>query len=57
MVSKILDLGFHPFERHLPGTSPGLSTQNPEPRTHPWGASRTVGESKPERLVLQSAMV
>ena len=39
------------------GASPGLSTQNPEPRTHPWGASRPVGETKPERPVLQSAVV
>ena len=57
MVSKILDLGFYPFDRCLPGASPGLSTQNPEPRTHPWGASRPVGETKPERPVLQSAVV
>ena len=49
MVSKILDLGFYPFDRCLPGASSGLSTQNPEPRTHPWGASRPVGETKPEK--------
>lgn len=31
MVSKILDLGFRPFDRCLPGASPGLSTQNQSP--------------------------
>ena len=45
MVSNITNLGFAHFGKCLLGVSLGLSTQNPEPGTHPW-APVPAGENE-----------